>query len=80
MEDREDLTLVSAPTSPPDPSGEPPDPERRDRILGKLGQLWRRVPDWHLGWLVVNLVPPGLKASDAEIELELDRLLNLDLG
>jgi hypothetical protein len=38
------------------------------------------VPDWRLAWLIVNLVPLGPKASDAEIESELDRLLNLDQG
>jgi len=38
------------------------------------------VPDWSLAWLIVNLVPPDPRASDAEVELELDRLLNLDLG
>lgn len=51
-----------------------------DRILAKLGHVWRRVPDWRLAWLIVNLVPPGPKASDTAIELELDRLLNPDLG
>jgi hypothetical protein len=49
-------------------------------MLGKLGQVWRRVPDWRLVWLIVNLVPTGLSASDAEIEIELDRLLNSHLG
>jgi hypothetical protein len=37
------------------------------------------VPDWRLAWLIVSLVPPGPTPSDAEIELELDRLLTLDL-
>jgi hypothetical protein len=49
-------------------------------MLGKLVQVWLRVPDWPLAWLIVNLVPTGLRASDAEIEIELDRLLNADLG
>ena len=60
--------------------GQRPDPERRDRILGKLGHVWRRVPDWSLAWLMVNLVPTGPRASDTELELELDRLLNLAFG
>jgi hypothetical protein len=64
----------------PDPPGRIPDLERSDRIVGKLGPVWRRVPDWSLAWLIVNLVPAGSKASDAEIEVELDRLLDLDLG
>jgi len=38
------------------------------------------VPDWRLAWLIINLIPAGLMASNAEIELELDRLLDLDLG
>jgi len=38
------------------------------------------VPDWRLAWLIVNLVPAGRNASDAEIEVELDRLLDLDPG
>jgi hypothetical protein len=53
----------------------PTDRERIDRILGKLGLLWRRVPEWSLAWLVVNLAPPGPEASDAQIEVELDRLI-----
>jgi hypothetical protein len=48
-----------------------------DRVLAPFRVS---VPDWRLGWLVVNLVPLGPTASDADIELELDRLLNLDLG
>jgi len=78
--DRERGSTLSAAVPRPDPPGAPPDPERRERILGKLGQVWARVPDWSLAWLIVNLVPPGPGASDAEIEFELDRLLNLDLG
>jgi hypothetical protein len=55
-----------------------PDLERSDRILDKLGPVWRRVPDWSLARLIVNLVPAGPNASDAEIEVELDHLLDLD--
>ena len=72
--------FVSAAAPPPDPPGKLPDLHRSDRILGKLGPVWRRVPDWSLAWLIVNLVPAGLKASDVEIEIELDRLLDLDPG
>ena len=60
--------------------GEPPDPERIDRILGKLGPVWSLVPNWPLAWLIANLVPSSAKVSDAEIERELDRLLGLGLG
>jgi hypothetical protein len=42
--------------------------------------VWGRLPGWGLAWLIVNLVPPGLTASDFEIELEWDRLLDIDLG
>lgn len=63
-----------------DPQEEPRDPQRIDRILGKLGPVWRRVPDWPLVWLVVNLVCSGAWASDAEIEIALDRLLEADPG
>jgi hypothetical protein len=63
-----------------DPQEEPRDPQRIDRILGKLGPVWRRVPDWQLVWLVVNVVPSGAWAPDAEIEVALDRLLEADLG
>jgi hypothetical protein len=49
--------------------------------IGRSGRTHRGgEPDWRLAWLIVNLVPPGPKASDADIELELDRLLNPDLG
>jgi hypothetical protein len=72
--------FMSTVAPPPDPPGELPDLERSDRILDKLGPLWRRVPHWNLAWLIVNLVPAGLKASDAEIEVELDRLLDLNPG
>jgi len=71
---------MSAAAPPPDPPGELPDLERSDRILGKLGPVWRRIPDWSLARLIVNLVPAGLRASDAQIEAELDRLINLDPG
>ena len=60
--------------------GEPADPERRERILGKLGQVWRSLPGWRLAWLVDNLAPPGPEASDDELELALDRVLHLDPG
>jgi hypothetical protein len=59
--------------------GQPADPERRERILGKLGQVWRSLPGWRLARLVDNLAPPGPEASDDELELALDRVLHLDL-
>jgi hypothetical protein len=62
------------------PPGEPADPERRERILGKLDRVWGTVPRWRLAWLVDNLAPPGPEASDEELELALDRVLHLDPG
>jgi len=62
------------------PPREPADPERRERILGKLVRVWRSVPGWRLAWLVDNLAPPGPEASDDELELALNRVLHLDLG
>jgi hypothetical protein len=59
------------------PPGEPADPERRERILGKLDRVWGSVPRWRLAWLVDNLAPPG---PDEELELALDRVLHLDPG
>jgi hypothetical protein len=67
--DRQEPFLMDAAARPTDLPGRLPDLERSDRILGKLGPVWRRVPDWALAWLIVNLVPAGSKASDAELEL-----------
>jgi hypothetical protein len=77
---RQELPFVTGAGPGLDPPGELPDLERTDRILGKLGPVWRRIPDWSLARLIVNLVPAGLRASDAQIEAELDRLRNLDPG
>jgi hypothetical protein len=62
------------------PPWEPADPERKERILGKLGRVWWSLPGWRLAWLVDNLAPPGPEASDDELELALDRVLHLDPG
>lgn len=35
------------------------DPARIDRILGELGTLWKRVPDWRLGQLFGNIALHG---------------------
>ncbi len=40
----------------------------------------RHVPHWQLAWLIVNLVPGDPEASDAELEIALDRLLDVGLG
>ncbi len=74
------LLPMTAPLPIPGPQEEPHDPRRIDRVLGKLGLVWRRVPDWQFVWLVVNLGRSGVSASDAEIEVALDRLLGADLG
>lgn len=77
--DRQGLALVSVATPQPDSQKELADLERVERILRKLGPVWHRIPDWRLARLIVNLVPAGPNASDAEIELELDRLRDLTL-
>jgi hypothetical protein len=77
--DRQGLALVSLAAPQPDSQKESPDLERVDRILRKLGLVWRRVPDWRLAWLIVNLVSTGTNALDTELELKLDRLLDLTL-
>jgi hypothetical protein len=77
--DGQRLAFMSVAAPQPDCPKEPPDRERVDRILRKLGPVWHRIPDWRLAWLIVNLVPTGPNASDSEIELELDRLLDLTL-
>src|SRR5260370_41588365 len=32
-----------------------------DRLLAKLGPVWRQVPDWCLAWLIVNLGPAATR-------------------
>jgi hypothetical protein len=34
------------------------DPERIDRILSLLREVWMKVPDWRLGQIVHNAVEP----------------------
>ena len=36
-------------------------PERIDRIIEKLREAWKIVPDWRLGQLVSNLQGPGVQ-------------------
>ncbi len=40
----------------------------------------RHVPHWQLAWLIVNLVPGDPEASYAELEIALDRRLDVGLG
>lgn len=35
------------------------DPNRIGRVLTKIQALWKRVPDWRLGQLLVNLMESG---------------------
>ena len=37
------------------------DPKRIDRIIEKLREAWKIVPDWRLGQLVSNLQGPGVQ-------------------
>ena len=34
------------------------DPERIDRLLNQIREVWQKVPDWRLGQLLVNAVEP----------------------
>lgn len=56
------------------------DPERIDRILEKLGTLWRAVPDQRLGQLVINLTndmecPKTFNIEDDDLEKRIDEWL-----
>ena len=39
------------------------DPKRIERMLGKLGQLWKQTPDWRLGQLLLNVGFPESPAA-----------------
>lgn len=65
----------------------PRDPKRIDRILEKLGKLWKEYPDQRLGQLIENYVIPAGKmrgpntcwifyAEDDVTEKNLDKELN----
>lgn len=53
------------------------DPQRIDRIVEKLGEAWKKVPDWRLGQLVSNLQGAGpqdvFHLDDERTEALLDR-------
>jgi len=34
------------------------DPQRIDRMLEQLREIWIKVPDWRLGQIIVNAVKP----------------------
>lgn len=57
----------------------PRDPERIDRIVDKLREVWHTVPDWRLGQLVSNLIGPGRQdvfyREDDEWEASLDHVV-----
>lgn len=53
------------------------DPERIDKVLAHLGEVWRRYPDWRLGQLVVNATPgrgDPFNVEDDEMDKGLRRL------
>lgn len=63
------------------------DPKRIDRILAKLGELWKLYPDQRLGQLIENyVIPTGemrgpntcwlFYAEDDVSELNLDKVLD----
>ncbi|WP_217924678.1 hypothetical protein [Miltoncostaea oceani] len=56
------------------------DPERMERILGKLAVAWDAVPDMRLGQLLVNLgatpaPTPLFEVEDDDLEALIDRHL-----
>ncbi len=62
------------------------DPKRIDRILEKIGKLWKRFPDQRLGQLIENYVIPSgamrgyatcwiFYAEDDDTEERLDDML-----
>jgi hypothetical protein len=67
--DREGLRLVSAYAPQPDSPGQPADPERRDRILRKLGQALRDELDHS-----VVLYPSGFDVRHLYVALTGDHL------
>ncbi len=58
------------------------DPQRIDRILALLEQLWRSSPDLRLGQIVVNAAKPSrptpaiFYVEDDVIEVELTKLVD----
>lgn len=50
------------------------DPERIDKVLEKIKQLWKQVPDWRLGQLIVNLNKHSGFGNDA-FYIEDDKLI-----
>lgn len=50
------------------------DPERIDKVLEKIKQLWKQVPDWRLGQLIVNLSKHSGFGNDA-FYIEDDKLI-----
>lgn len=54
------------------------DPNRIDRVLAKVRTLWKQVPDWRLGQLLVNLteVDEGLfYLEDDKLEERIEKWL-----
>lgn len=58
-------------------NGPPRDPERIDRILTKLAQVWKQHSDQRLGQLVSNLSHRAslFNYEDDKLEARLDELL-----
>jgi hypothetical protein len=61
---------MTAPGRMLDPQEEPRDPQRIDRILGKLGPVWRRVPDSSSGLASTSsAAAPGRREAEVEVTL-----------
>lgn len=55
------------------------DQARIDRIIEKLGKVWKVCPDWRLTQLLVNMgdkfTPELFYVEDEKVEAELDKII-----
>jgi hypothetical protein len=60
----------------PSEGSEVREPERIDRILSTLGEVWKERPDWRLGQLISNTMGTGpqdvFHLEDDELEAVLE--------
>ena len=60
------------------------DPKRIEETLSKLGELWKKVPDWRLGQLLYNLKQNVKQDSDiyyledCDLVEQIDKMLEDD--
>ena len=64
----------------------PRDPERIEEVLYKLGEIWKKVPDWRLGQLLYNLNEnvkrdgPIFYLEDYDLVEQIDKQLEYENG